>query len=134
MECSRKTGLHDLLGAHTARREERLLAGQQAGKVATVALGQHVLRVLLQLLPMASAIWAAARRLQLHHDGEQPPHRLPRIKLVLLHGNRAVSAPAPCQLISISQDGIQPSLCLSCVEVILLHGNMTLPADDALVA
>lgn len=60
------------------------LAGQQAGQVAAIGLSQQVLGVPLQLLPVARAAGAAARRLQLHCDGEQLPHCLPYVKVVLL--------------------------------------------------
>ena len=60
------------------------LAGQQACQVATIAVCKHVLRVLLELLPVARAGGAAAGHLQLHDDREQLPHGMPSVKLVLL--------------------------------------------------
>ena len=74
------------------RRGTASLAGQQVGQVAAVALCQHVLGVLLQLFPVLRAAWAAAGRLQPHHDGEQPSHGLARIEFVLLQHSSATSA------------------------------------------
>ena len=52
--------------------------------MAAISLGQQVLGVFLQLLPVARAARAAAGRLQLHRDGEQLPHCLPHVKVILL--------------------------------------------------